>query len=77
MKIDDNIPIPPLAKHTLSPTRVLFNQLQPGQSIFVPTANPDSLRGTAAKWALITHFTITTRRVTEDGVLGLRIWRVS
>jgi hypothetical protein len=76
LKIDDGVPIPPLHTQSHDARRALFKRLQVDQSIFYPGEKIEALRMALAKWALHEGFTITTRKVEEDGVAGLRVWRV-
>lgn len=75
IKIDTGIPLPePRGRIAKYPWR----EMQPGDSFFVPGKAPSSFGGSkngacksipGSKW--------TCRAVTENGIKGVRVWRVS
>ena len=75
LKIDKNVPIPTLRR------RYPFREMDIGDSFFVALNPGQDIRvlQTSVKSAsrgVGNGFCITTRRVTEDGVRGLRAWRI-
>ncbi len=73
LPIDKGIPIPPVPKRTRSTFRYPFAQMEMGDSVFVPLLS-DANFVSAMLAAKPRKFTI--RKVTENGVLGKRIWRI-
>jgi hypothetical protein len=69
IEIDSDVPTPP---HAGRPSKYPFRELTPGQSIFVPFANPP-----ISYWRLATNFKLVKRKVTENGIAGARIWRTA
>lgn len=72
IKIDKNVPVPSGKR---GPAAYPWDDMQPGDSFFVPGKTPKTLGG-----AVVTPknrgMKIRTRSVTENGVAGVRIWRV-
>lgn len=76
-KIDDGIPVAPVQKTSKYPVA----DLEVGQSFFVPLDGKTStgIQGalnSAAKPERAKGKSFVTRTITEDGVEGVRIWRV-
>ena len=69
IKIDNDVPAPP---HVGRRSKYPFRQLEPGQSIFVPLANPP-----VSYWRMMTNYKLVKRKVTENGIAGARIWRTA
>jgi hypothetical protein len=69
IEIDDDVPAPPCKGR---PSKYPFRDLQPGQSIFVPLANPP-----ISYWRMMTDYKLVKRKVTEKGIKGARIWRIA
>ena len=76
-KIDTKIPIPSIRNKN---GRYPFDTLKVGDSFFVPAegANVVAVRSAAYMYAK-SHldYKVTARLVEEDGVKGVRIWRVA
>lgn len=80
IQIDHDIPMPA----TSSPENYPFADMQPGDSFFVPAGSTgcDKLRvyvnAAVTRYRKVSGHDIKLRsiRVTENGVAGLRVWRV-
>lgn len=87
VKIEKNVPIPPVKRGR--PSSYGFKDMEVGDSFFVPSRR--SAAGKLEKQELTMarisnalaryrkhhpEFNITRRSVTEDGVAGIRVWRV-
>lgn len=72
IKIDKGIPLPKQVRTSKYP----FADLGVGDSFFVPGVKAASLGNAAKHHAARTGHSYRSRTVTEDGVLGARIWRV-
>lgn len=75
VKIDKGIPVPPKRGECPYP----FEEMEVGDSIFVATtkgkkANP--LTSYCDWWGKKLKITFTVRTVEEDGVKGVRAWRI-
>ena len=66
--IDKNIPLP---------CRYPFAELEVGESFFVPNQGIGILSKYKARSEQRTGFKFTTRTVSEGGIKGVRVWRVS
>ena len=75
IRIDSDISLPS-PKGGAGVVKYPFRQLEVGQSFFVPGKTQADLSGSigAARRAMGRKF--ATRRVTEDGVTGTRVWRL-
>lgn len=72
LKIDKGIPVP-TSRNGWSPWR----WLEPGDSVFVPGRRQTSLSSTlSSKTMRRDGYLFITRVCTEDGVKGVRVWRV-
>ena len=67
-KIDKGIPLPN--------GRYPFADLDVGESFFVPNANANSVSSTASRLGKALGAAFVCRRVKENGVPGMRVWRV-
>jgi len=72
-QIDKNVPAPYAQRNRKFP----WGEMQPGDSFFVPSRTTRTMGGTLGQarkqypdWVLV------ARTVTEDGVKGVRVWRV-
>jgi hypothetical protein len=76
LKIEKDIPVPQLMT---KPVSGLYHKMEVGDSIFIPKGARDIgvLRAYASGWKKATGFSFSTRKVTENGVVGVRIWRVA
>jgi hypothetical protein len=76
IQVDKNIPIPILqGKQPIYP----WKSLSPGDSFFVPgkrSYGKDALPTTIGK-KTFPGSTWTTRNIIENGVAGVRVWRIS
>lgn len=72
IKIDRNVPIPEYGQYRHYP----WGQLQPGDSFFVPGQTISGLGGSISRARKVFGFKLISRTVTEDGVKGVRVWRV-
>ena len=73
IKIDKNVPLPKLRSPL---NKYPWADMQVGDSFFIPQ-DPATVRASlysCTKWARIK---IATRRVTENGVEGIRVWRIA
>jgi hypothetical protein len=75
--IEDNVPIPRKRGSRTGQYRYPFRQMLPGQSFFVPDGNPGTLQHGAKRATREQGWTFTTRSVVENGVPGVRCWRVA
>lgn len=73
-QVDRNVPLPP-AK-TLYQRKYPFNVMAVGDSFFVPGVTRQQMAG-PIRYATCECRKFTTRRTTENGVAGLRIWRIA
>lgn len=76
LEVEKGVPIPELRKLQTTWLQPVIAKLEPADSFFVPTDKPASIRSLALKCAMRLHITCTTRVRIEDGVKGIRIWRV-
>lgn len=74
--VESNVPMPTT---TLRGSKYPVEKLQPGDSFFVPAkkASPVSVYSCCKRIATRNNFTISMRKLTESGVEGCRIWRIS
>ena len=71
-EISDSIPPPPTVGR---PSKYPFRQLQIGQSFRVDSTKVASVP--VSYWRLATGFSLTARKVVEDGVIAVRVWRTA
>ena len=74
LRIDKGIPIP-------KKTRYPFTEMKIGDSFFAPLAEGKRIERlqssiTGAARSLRDRLRITTRRVEEKGIAGVRVWRI-
>ena len=73
LKIDKGVPIPTHTRTGWSQWR----QLEPGDSVFVPWRRQTSLSSTLCSKSMRRDgYRFITRTCTEDGVKGVRGWRI-
>ena len=73
LKIDKGIPVPTRTRNVRSPWR----QLDPGDSAFVPGVRAPHLSSRLRSKAMRRDgYLFILRTLTEDGVKGVRVWRV-
>jgi hypothetical protein len=70
IKIEKGIPTPPRSRYPL-------RDMEIGDSIFVPGKTSLGFSGYVASASQKTGFKFATRKAIEDGVTGLRVWRIS
>lgn len=74
-KIDKGIPIPPMARAGRK-GRWPFEQMQPGDSFFVPGKKAQDMAGTVFYVRMKNPgWKFSMRMLEENGVKGTRIWR--
>lgn len=77
LSVTDAVPMPkPIAgRQRVYP----FDKLEPGSSFFVPGANKSNHVSPSIRWWKRAHpeQVFTVRKVTEDGVTGVRVWRTA
>jgi hypothetical protein len=56
--------------------RINWKKFKKGYSFFVPCIDPEAARETVHKLSKRLKFAFVSKVVIEDGVKGLRIWRV-
>lgn len=76
IKIDKGVPAPAISAQG-RPVQYPWHEMQPGDSIFVPGRTVHQLGGTIATPRRIPGTKWTARTATENGVRGVRIWRVA
>lgn len=74
--VDQGVPIPDSRFQWFGGTRYPFKQMEVGDSFFVPGKTIQDLKG-PLNYASCDCRRFTTRRVTENGITGLRIWRIA
>lgn len=77
MSIEITGSVPPPGETRGRKPKYPFNDLESGQSFFVPesTASKRSVQAAASAFARRTEVKLTTRESVEDGVQGTRVWR--
>jgi hypothetical protein len=79
IKIDKGIPVTPHGNcGVLGKSKYPFREMAVGDSFFAPLggAQRSSLSRMATGWTKDTGFKFVTRKATEGGQEGVRIWRV-
>jgi hypothetical protein len=71
-KIESGIPIPPLKFRAGAPEKYPFRHMQIHDSFFIARRTPINTK----PWVEKTGFRFETRSVTENGLKGIRCWRV-
>lgn len=75
LTIQKGVPIPPAWSGIRTGLSKALNAMEVGDSTFIPG------KATRGKWAVAYRCAcgrrFTTRRLTEDGIAGTRIWRIS
>lgn len=72
IKIDKNVPVPRKPASGIYP----WHDLQPGDSFFAAGIKQPQISGATAFIRKKTGRKFVTRTVTENGVTGVRVWRV-
>ena len=68
----EKIPLPPAPRGR--PSEFPFRDMENGESFFVPHRQKPL---PITDWRAITGFKFATRRVTENGIEGIRCWRIA
>lgn len=78
MKIEDNIPIPTQQTYGGQPP-IPLAKMEVGQSVFVPDSvkTAPNVRCYANQVGERLKRRFTTRKVNENGQVGLRVWRIA
>jgi hypothetical protein len=78
MKIESNIPIPKI-RSTGAQLKYPWDALKVGDSFFVPDGDVSALTSIGKQYFKNRNISvkIKCRTVTEDGVKGVRVWRVA
>lgn len=77
--IEKNIPIPPTQNKIKGHREKIYpyKELNVGDSFFVPYANRlAALSGAIYSYTRKHGIKLCTRKVTENGIWGLRVWRI-
>lgn len=77
MQIDKNVPVP--SDIAGRGKRSIFADMVPGDSIFFPNDNITTIVSRAGAWVRNSKngWKFTSRTVTENGVKGVRCWRIA
>lgn len=77
-KIDDDVPVPaPSGRKSKGYSKYPFRELKNvGQSFFVPNVSTSTLSARIAKWRAELGWEFTAKSTTENGVSGVRVWRI-
>ncbi len=73
IKIDKDVPLPNRAPYGV---QYPLGEMGVGDSFFVASGDPGRIQNTVLLWAKRNKMKFTTRRGTEDGQAGLRVWRI-
>ena len=76
IKIDKDVPCPPKQRGGGRPPQYPFAELEVGDSFFAPGTTTKTFGGTVSNTRRRLGITLVTRTVEEDGVSGVRVWRV-
>ena len=76
IKIDKNVPCPPQQRRGGRPFKYPFPELEVGDSFFVAKKTTATFASTVSSARKRLGITLVTRTVEEDGVSGVRVWRV-
>ena len=74
IQIDKNLPIPTKAGNRVS--KYPWSSLEVGDSFFVAGTTVKTFAGVVANARKTRNLQLVTRTVDEDGVTGVRVWRV-
>jgi len=76
MDIQKNIAIPTVSRASTSKIRDDLSKLEAGDSFFLAAKTTNQAHSTFSPVAKTLGFKLTVRSVEEDGVCGVRVWRV-
>lgn len=79
IEVSSNIPLPDFTKRRRKAGKYPFASMNVGDSFFAPGKNSGCMSANARMWGLRNNRTIkvTCRTVTENGVKGVRVWRIA
>lgn len=77
IKIDDSIPLPDARRGGGRKAKYPLQLMTVGQSFFAPGVTSAKMCGSVSFATRKTGAIFATRTVTEDGVCGVRVWRVA
>lgn len=72
MTIDKNIPLPPIRRKNKYP----WGNMNVGDSVFVPGKEVRILRPTYSTWGSRHGKRFVGQNLEENGVKGIRVWRI-
>lgn len=80
--IEKGVPIPPSRRgrpkgNYSSALSIQLSQLAVTDSVFVPNVDHADVGGKVAGLAKSLNFKFTARQTTEEGISGVRIWRIA
>ena len=58
------------------PVVVLWSEFHPGASFFIPCINRKQMQKFVQSEAARLRFTVMCKQVVENGMYGLRVWRI-
>lgn len=73
-QIDDNVPLPETQTYR---AKYPLREMSPGQSFFVPTGEAHRVQTAVSAMGRRSKLKFTTRQLTENGVAGVRVWRLA
>jgi hypothetical protein len=76
-KVDRNVPLPSRGASKYSELGALLRQIEIGDSVFIADAPPRRVRAMCSMMSKRDNKMFVTRTVTENGIDGLRVWRVA
>ena len=82
-KVEKGVPVPPIVRKGVThKTKYPWREMEVGDSFFVPCRDGRDVRGMQRSFSgkkRAAHYGIRTktRQSTENGVLGIRVWRVA
>ena len=74
VKIDDDVPMPPHGGGRGD--KWPYRKVNVGESWFMPGKGVNVVSSQVSGWKLKTGFRYASRTVTENGVKGVRVWRI-
>lgn len=73
IKIESNVPCPLDHRNA---RRYPWDQMEIGDSFFLPHATPQSIACVGRSWGKRRNVKFSVRAVVENGVEGTRVWRI-
>lgn len=77
IEIQDDIPLPTGWSGAGRPAKYPFGQMNVGNSFFMCDNEKDRARRAAWAYGNCNNRKFASRRVEENGVIGIRIWRIT